>query len=440
MSTPLWLSNLASYSVQLALVVLACGVTARALRAVEPRSMLRYWRAVLLLSLLLPALQPWTPARPRARVSEAGVLEGAVPPPAAPLVAWPAWVASAWALGALARMSWLALGLLRLRQYRRRARAVELEEARSLARRLGVAASVAVSSELEMPVTFGGRRPTILLPVRLLASAVERQRAVLCHEMLHVRRGDWRATLGEECVRALLWFHPALHWLLRRIRLTREQLVDREVVALTGNREAYLEALLDAARAGVRLQPVAALLPRANHLRERIDLLLEEVTMSTRRMLTIVGACGFALVLSSALAVRAFPLSAPADSAERKAMPLHGVAGGVAGGVQDDKEKPPPPHKPPRKIVYKVAPAFPEGAKKVRSREDVVLELSIEKSGEVSDVKVVKGHPSFNESAVEAVKQWKFEPSEQSPAMATITIRFVPPPPPPPPQPAKSVK
>jgi protein TonB len=159
--------------------------------------------------------------------------------------------------------------------------------------------------------------------------------------------------------------------------------------------------------------------------------------------------------------VRAFPLSAPADSAERAAKPVQSVAGGVAGGVpggveggvpggvaggvaagvQEEPTKAPPVKKR-RGIVYKVDPQFPDKLidKKVRSREDVVLAVTIEKSGEVSDVKVVKGHPSFNESAVAAVKQWKFEPSEQSPAMATITIRFVPPPPPPPPPPPAKAK
>jgi TonB family protein len=252
--------------------------------------------------------------------------------------------------------------------------------------------------------------------------------------MLHVRRRDWRAALGEEFVRALLWFHPALYWLLRKIRLTREQLVDREVVAVTGDRRAYLEALLDAARAVARPQPVAALLPKPNQLGERIDLLLEEVSMSNQRRLAALLSCAGILVLSSVLAVQAFPLVAPAESPARESAPARIVA-------QDEREKPPPPHKPPRKLVYKVAPEFPEEGKKVRGREDVVLEVSIEKSGEVSDVKVLKGHPSFNESAVAAVKQWKFEPTEQSPAMATITIRFVPPPPPPPPPPpAKPVK
>ena len=416
MTATLWLLNLGSYSLQLALVVTACAAAAALLRARDPRFMLRYWRGVLLVSVLLPALQPWLPAPALTGSAGTAVFDGAARSVGSAHPAWPDAIVASLLLGAVARMVWLGLGLLRLRQYRRRAQTIDLEPAHSLARQLGVAPRVAVSSELAMPVTFGARRPTILLPARLLSSDPARLLAVLCHEMLHVRRRDWRATLGEECVRALLWFHPALAWLLRRIRLTREQLIDREVVALTGNRQAYLEALLDSARAGVRPQPVAALLPKASQLNERIDLLLKEVSMSTKRVRAALGLCVGVLLLSSVVAVRAFPLAAPADS-------------------QDDREKPPPPHKPPPKLVYKVDPAFPDDAKakKVRGREDVVLEVEIAESGAVSDVKVLKGHPAFNESAVEAVKQWKFEPAQPSPARATITIRFVPPPPPPPP-------
>jgi protein TonB len=206
--------------------------------------------------------------------------------------------------------------------------------------------------------------------------------------------------------------------------------------------------------------------------------LLEEVSMSTRTTRAARAGCGLALVLSSALAVRAFPLSAPPRQDQKKETPkpavpiegapepapgkrwfreqapapksaravgggvpggvVGGVPGGVAGGIDDEaQEKPMPgqaaPEKKTRKLVRKVEPAFPEDGKKLRGREDVILSITIEESGAVSDVKIVKGHPSFNESAVAAVKQWKFEPSDRSPAEATVTIRFVPPPPPPPP-------
>ena len=88
----------------------------------------------------------------------------------------------------------------------------------------------------------------------------EAQCAVLCHELLHVRRHDWLATVFEEMVGALLWFNPAIWWLVARTRLAREQVVDEEVVRLTSARAPYLDALL--ALAGKRLQPdLAPVLP-----------------------------------------------------------------------------------------------------------------------------------------------------------------------------------
>jgi hypothetical protein len=53
-----------------------------------------------------------------------------------------------------------------------------------------------------------------------------RQRVILYHEFLHVKRRDWRWQFAEEILRALFWFHPAVLWLIAQIRLTREHYVD----------------------------------------------------------------------------------------------------------------------------------------------------------------------------------------------------------------------
>ena len=102
-------------------------------------------------------------------------------------------------------------------------------------------------------MTFGVRRPVILFPARFAEMDPAMQETIACHELLHVHRMDWLFTLGEEIVRALFWFHPAIWWLLGEIQLTREQVVDQEVVRLTQSREPYLNALL--AIASTRAQP-----------------------------------------------------------------------------------------------------------------------------------------------------------------------------------------
>ena len=63
----------------------------------------------------------------------------------------------------------------------------------------------------------------------------ETQEAILCHELIHVRRKDWTFTVLEEVILAALWFHPAAWWLVSQIRLAREQMVDLEVILITGH-------------------------------------------------------------------------------------------------------------------------------------------------------------------------------------------------------------
>ena len=171
----------------------------------------------------------------------------------------------------------LLVGLGRLRAFARRASSLLPPEAETLsawAEELGARATFLVSDEAGGPATFGVLRPKVLLPPAFLAMDTERRRAVVLHEVLHVRRRDWLSTLLEEALRALLWFQPAVHALVARLRLCREQCVDAAVVDALGGREAYLEALVEMARVSVAVRaPLpAALLLREQHLRARIEL------------------------------------------------------------------------------------------------------------------------------------------------------------------------
>ena len=64
--------------------------------------------------------------------------------------------------------------------------------------------------------------------------SLEAQTGILCYELIHGWRRDWMVTILEEVYASLLWFHPAIWWLLSQTRLVREQLVDAEVV-IEGN-------------------------------------------------------------------------------------------------------------------------------------------------------------------------------------------------------------
>ncbi len=276
MSSDAILTNVLSYSLQLACLVAAGALFARVFPGREPHVRLAFWQALLVAVVVLPAAQPW-------RVATADPRQGSV------VIETQLFGAAAASggfldlagigLGALlvvavARILWIAVGLLALQRLKRRARPLaSLPGGFAAARnRDRVRAQFFVSKDVGGPLTFGIWPPTVLVPPEVLEMPPSQQEAIAAHELAHVRRRDWVAALLEEAVRALLWFHPAIHWLVNRIRLEREQAVDREVVRRTASREAYLDSLVTMARTMVRPREVpGTLFLKRSHLGDRID-------------------------------------------------------------------------------------------------------------------------------------------------------------------------
>jgi len=101
-----------------------------------------------------------------------------------------------------------------------------------------------------------------------------------------------------------------------------------------------------------------------------------------------------------------------------------GVLGGIIGGVTAGPPPPPPPPKPktPKrirvggqveaaKLIYKPSPEYPPLAKMARIQGTVRLEAIIAKDGTIQDLKVLSGHPLLVKSALDAVKQWRYQPT-----------------------------
>jgi uncharacterized protein (TIGR03435 family) len=105
------------------------------------------------------------------------------------------------------------------------------------------------SRAVTVPVTVGLMRQTILLPCEWRRWSREKLRAVLAHELAHVRRRDLIVAFTAYVNRCLFWFHPLSWWLERTLTATAEQAADEEAIAVLGDRRAYAEILLDMARA-----------------------------------------------------------------------------------------------------------------------------------------------------------------------------------------------
>jgi beta-lactamase regulating signal transducer with metallopeptidase domain len=178
-----------------------------------PRASLAYGQGLLLAVLLLPLLQILTPQTRMVPLSSemtvSVVWRDVLMAPslgADDSWSWPHLLLLAAGLGAGLRLVWLGAGLLMLRTWRRGARPAELTpEVAEVVEQVGTRAQLLVSPRIGSPVTFGWRRPAVLLPAGFTTLPAEAQRGILCHELLHVRRRDWLFALWEEGVRALLW-------------------------------------------------------------------------------------------------------------------------------------------------------------------------------------------------------------------------------------------
>jgi bla regulator protein blaR1 len=103
-------------------------------------------------------------------------------------------------------------------------------------------------SSLE-PGIFGIGRPRLVWPRGISEKLTTEQiRAILAHELAHVRRRDNLAAALHMMVEAAFWFHPMVWWLGKRIMDERERACDEAVVSLGNAPETYAEAILHACR------------------------------------------------------------------------------------------------------------------------------------------------------------------------------------------------
>jgi len=78
----------------------------------------------------------------------------------------------------------------------------------------------------------------------------------------------------------------------------------------------------------------------------------------------------------------------------------------------------------PRKAKVKIPPQYPEIAKRMNIVGSVKLAVQIAPNGTVKTVKPLGGHPLLIDSAVAAVKQWKYEPGDE--VTEVVEFQFTP--------------
>jgi protein TonB len=114
-----------------------------------------------------------------------------------------------------------------------------------------------------------------------------------------------------------------------------------------------------------------------------------------------------------------------------------GVPGGVVGGIVGGLPLEPPPQ--PKvvriggrlvapKLLRMIPPVYPDLALQSRLTALITLEAHVDTHGTVVNVKVLQGHPLFDDAAIAAVRQWRYQPlllnGIPTEFLVAVTVRF----------------
>ena len=234
------------------------------------------------------------------------------PIPSRPLP-WTALLLSVWTLGALLALARPFLGLWGIRQLSLLSASITDAPALTLAAECAAALHLPCLPQLRqaavpVPMTWGSRRPVVLLPQNAAHWPEDRLRAVLLHEMAHIRRHDWLGHRLADLSCALYWFHPLVWLTARRLRAESEAACDDLVLASGFPAPDYARHLLEIARA----LPAAALVPQTaiamaqtSQVESRLKMILDNTqsrrALTRRVLLTAFGLGAAALVPLAAL-------------------------------------------------------------------------------------------------------------------------------------------
>lgn len=166
------------------------------------------------------------------------------------LKGWLPWCVAGWIAGVLLLALRLLFGLRRVNQWRNESKPIGLEHLNQclarLTKRMNVRKHVRLleSARATVPAVMGWLRPVILVPTSMISGLTTGElESLLAHELAHIRRHDYLINLLQNIVETVLFYHPAVWWVSRRIRIEREHCCDDLAVAVCGDRVSFVRAL-----------------------------------------------------------------------------------------------------------------------------------------------------------------------------------------------------
>ena len=194
-------------------------------------------------------------------------------------------------------------------------------------------ATAQANRQPQSPAVCGLFRPVILLPRSLAEQLPPAQlRAVLLHELLHLRRGDVWVNCAQALLQIAYWWHPLLWFANARIRRVREEAVDDAVMlALNEDAETYAPTLLEVAKLALH-RPLASLglvgiLESRSSLRQRIERLMDfhpprKAGLTLGAALAVLGFAALAVPMGEAPAPAEPPGAAASQAVTNGSRPI----------------------------------------------------------------------------------------------------------------------
>ena len=195
---------------------------------------------------------------------------------------WPVMVAAIFLLLALLGVAWLALGLLAVRWQRHFSTPVADPEILELVDVVQAELSctkrieIRQADNLATAATVGWRRPVLLLPAAWKQWTPEQRRAIVAHELAHVKNDDFLSLVLGQLGAAIHFYNPLVHWLLGRLRLEQEWAADAAAARLLGGQRRYLSTIAEIAldrNEQMLMWPARSFLPTKNTFLRRIAML-----------------------------------------------------------------------------------------------------------------------------------------------------------------------
>jgi D-alanyl-D-alanine endopeptidase (penicillin-binding protein 7) len=257
-----------------------------------------------------------------------------------------------------------------------------------LARGFGIARGVRLRlvEALDSPVTAGWWQPVVLVPASLASGMPPHLlQALLAHELAHIQRHDYLVNLLQNVIETLLFYHPAVWWISRRIRSERELIADHIAARQLGEPRRLALALSELERLRFSHHQLAQAANGGN-LMQRIQHLLRPApqALNWKAALALLG-----------VAAACLSVYAEATAADKKA--------------SGDK---------PAIVDFNTCskPVWPQAALTEERTGTVQLAFLIGPDGNVKDTRVdhTSGHADLDEAARAGISLCHFKPATRA--------------------------